>query len=423
MPVNVDWMQAERDRLRWIIRENHRPLPNNPQGLMSRTVVRFGRSISRDRAEAVCNEVLSGLPDDSWMADSHYERIWESNRSNLVASPRRAHVESEQRDIELHPGSERPGDVQFSGLSPKFATEYGGQARWVNVLKMRSFGASQDVATVLPSELSPELLTEVRFGRAVLPSREGLVLPQDYKNHEQRLRLPSGLEAVTKWLRQQDILASPSDPGRVAERLLASLGGLRMSRLLAHKETLELLDKMARSIRTVSGDGTQETQEEVPDRVARSQEWRALIRRRNQLEPHGAVKLDHFVKAGALKLGLSVKCTTCGKLNWYGLSDLDVRVTCDRCVEDFDFPQGRTRSETPPVGVPGGWALRCSQLRSRRVRDHPRTPRLQQFVERRRSYVRDEVSIFSLQDYRRRLTSRCGIEGRAIRGSTMNRSS
>jgi hypothetical protein len=38
--------------------------------------------------------------------------------------------------------------------------------------------------------------------------------------------------------------------------------------------------------------------------------------------------------------GLALACPNCSKENWYGLNELRNQVTCQQCLESFDFPQG-----------------------------------------------------------------------------------
>ena len=69
--------------------------------------------------------------------------------------------------------------------------------------------------------------------------------------------------------------------------------------------------------------------------------------------------LDRFVETGALKLGLSVSCPNCQKKNWYGLDDLAEKVSCERCLKEFNFPQGNSNKPqwkyrvAGPYSVPG----------------------------------------------------------------------
>ena len=124
--------------------------------------------------------------------------------------------------------------------------------------------------------------------------------------------------------------AKPSDPGRIAEQVLASVGGLWGTGLLAEKETLTLLDKMAKSVRRYDSG----TIEEYPDRTVGVKEWTDLISKRSSgpFAHRRAANLDRFIEANVLKLGLEVTCTNCLKRNWYGIDNLGTQLICERCL-------------------------------------------------------------------------------------------
>ena len=167
-------------------------------------------------------------------------------------------------------------------------------------------------------------------------SREGLVLPQQHKDHREYLHLMTGRQAVVHWLGRHGVTAEPSDPGQIADQVLSALGGFWGIYLIADRETLHLLDKMAKSVRKYA-DGTVE---EFPDRTADVREWESLLRRRGYAQFAGELNLDRFVKANILKLGIAIQCPTCMKKNWYGIGNLREQLTCEGCLKSFDFPQG-----------------------------------------------------------------------------------
>jgi hypothetical protein len=167
-------------------------------------------------------------------------------------------------------------------------------------------------------------------------SREGLILPQRYKDHREFLELPLGRDAIIDWLSRRGIEAKASDPGRVADQVLSAVDGFPGAGLLAHKATLEMLDNMAKSVRQRAG-----RIEEFSERTSPVRRWMGLLdRRANEQQLGRRVKLDDFVQAGALQLGLKVQCPNCLKENWHGLAELDTHLTCGRCLSEFSFPQG-----------------------------------------------------------------------------------
>lgn len=149
-------------------------------------------------------------------------------------------------------------------------------------------------------------------------------------------RLLGGADAVIAWLDEHGVKASPSDPGRIAGQILVSVGGVRGTALLADRDTLKLLDHMAKSVRR-HADGTIE---EFENRAIHVDRWKALVHRRTNAGPYRWVSLDAFVKANMLKLGLSVGCPSCLKKNWVGLAAMREQLMCERCLKPFAFPQG-----------------------------------------------------------------------------------
>ena len=65
----------------------------------------------------------------------------------------------------------------------------------------------------------------MRLGETTLISREGFVLPQKFKNHGEYFLVFEGRDAVIEWLKHQGVEAQVAEPGRIADQILASLGG------------------------------------------------------------------------------------------------------------------------------------------------------------------------------------------------------
>ena len=149
-------------------------------------------------------------------------------------------------------------------------------------------------------------------------------------------RLLSGTDAVIAWLGMCGVTASPSDPGRIADQILVSIGGMRGAALLADRDTLKLLDWMAKSVRR----HTDGTIGEFEDRATDVNRWKKLVHERTNSGAFRWISLDAFVKANMLKLGLAVDCPSCLKKNWVGLAAMREQIECERCLKPFPFPQG-----------------------------------------------------------------------------------
>jgi len=183
-------------------------------------------------------------------------------------------------------------------------------------------------------------------------SREGFVTFHHYDHDDSHLELPSPAQAIRSWLAAEGITTVPSDAGRVAEQVIASVGGLNGSHIFREREVITLLDKMARS-RKEWADGSSD---EYEDRTAPVQRWLRVLNP-IQKKAFGRWKLlDRFVENGILQLGLSVRCSFCTQKNWYSLDDVATQLRCARCVKQFPYPQGQSNTTPWEYRVVGPFA-------------------------------------------------------------------
>lgn len=339
VPINIRWSRNLKQFIRDVVSLNYRPLPGNPNGVMMRTTLEFGRSIGEERAKTLVTQLqLSDMPTGSWLIKLWYDRIWSISRDDYIAQPKRAQVTAKTKDLELNLSESRNGNsVRFSSLSPDFARTYhNSDTGWVNVLRFQEPISNSTSALSLPSDFNPDRTHHLRVGGVLVPSREGLVLTQRFKDHGEYLELLDSRKAIAEWLKQHGVTAEISKSGRVTEQVMRSLDGFWGVGLIAHRETLIMLDNMAKSVRKYS-DGTVE---EFQDRTAKATDWTAMLARRTQDIWSRNATLDRFVEANILKLGLAIQCKHCTNINWYSINDLNELLLCDRCRKEYPFPQG-----------------------------------------------------------------------------------
>jgi hypothetical protein len=359
LPISTRWFQDSRDFMIEFLKDNYRPLPRNSHGVMITPTLQFGRSISEERAMAlVADAGLNTLPDTRWAFKLWYDRIWDDRTDDHVARSEPVRVTAAEADHELTVSEDGEPTIRFPDLAPEFAPQYDdSSARWANVLRLQNYGSDDRFALVLPSSFTEVKDWRPRLGAKAFVAREGFVLPQRYQGMRHYFRLLRGTDAVIAWLREQGVEASPSDPGRIAEQVLVSVGGIRGSALLADRDTLKLLDRMAKSVRR-HADGTIE---EFEDRAVGVDRWKTLVHQRANTGHHRWIGLDAFIKANVLKLGLLIACPSCLKKNWIGLATLGEQLRCERCLKPHAFPQGTLDFDhTPwqyrvvgPFSVPG----------------------------------------------------------------------
>lgn len=336
IPINLAWFVETSPFIAGFIERNYRPLPGNPHGVMIMPTIEFARSIGRDQAEELIKEINSNKDGDARFACKlWYDRIWEQDREDGIVRAQRARITAAERALDLtidQSGSERA--VRFASLSPDFARPHSrGGVRWVNVASFGAYGSHDELALTLPGDC-PDL--RMRLGNSILISREGFVLPQQYKDHREYFHLVTGQEAITVWLEAHDCTVSRSDPGRVADQLFRSLNGFWGAYLIADRETLRLLDEMAKSVRSYPDGRT----EQYPDRAVDVDRWKELVGRRSKKRLGSRLSLEEFIRAGMLRLGLELGCPNCGKKNWVGLAALKDELECERCLAAYKFPQG-----------------------------------------------------------------------------------
>jgi hypothetical protein len=162
--------------------------------------------------------------------------------------------------------------------------------------------------------------------------------------------------------------------------MLEHLGGLWGVHLLADLDTLKLLNKMAGGLRRKHNE--HETVEENFElRTAPLKVWTDLISQRQAKRSLPAMSLEEFTKRNVIRLGLETQCPHCKAKNWNSLTAADYRVTCERCLKPYDFPQAALREHNRnwtyrvvgPFSVPDYGRGSYSALLALRVLDRYRS--------------------------------------------------
>lgn len=343
VPVNSHWLTESRDFIVDLIRNNHRPLPSNPNGVTIGTSLRIGRSLNAELVKESLNLEEADLPSRSLSIQSWYDRVWEFRQDRRVFRRDLSPLVAETRDVDVP--VDDSDTIRVPQLSPPYTkVTRGAGPAWVNVVSPRFYGLGNRFAEAMPSaaidrnrNYPPPGMMDQR------PTREGWLSFQRFAHDQAFFRLLKMDVAVTSWLKGQEIDAVPSDAGRITDRVIEAVGGVDGTHQLANEAVVRQLDKMARS-RTERADGSSE---EYPDRTATYDQLRPMLKAIKDAGFGQTVTLKRFVEMGALRLGLSAKCEHCAKENWYGLNDVAETIQCDRCLRPFTFPQ----SELPPKNI------------------------------------------------------------------------
>lgn len=341
LPVNINWIADCEDLIKSEIRNNFRPMRNNPQGLRHHTIVEFASSIAEETVKSIVTRHLADLPRESYLFKTHYTSIWDQSKENWYVKPTPISVSAANRDTELvvdktsdYVGAER--------LAPAFAEQHGSQARWVNVYRIRpALGELENLALCSPSETQQDALIRSFDTKA---SREGMIALESYKRDRALLLVQDGPTRICEWLKRKEVRAEPSDAGRLTTQVIDAIGGILGTRLLAHAETLHELNRMAagKLIRSDHARGTSE--EDTPPKSSLHAKWAQIMKSRDK-NLWTTAAIEDLTEKRVMKVGLNLRCTHCQATGWFGLSDINYELRCERCLRIFPFPQAQGRHD------------------------------------------------------------------------------
>jgi hypothetical protein len=343
IPIPIGWFEALGDDIYDLLKAQHRPVVGNPNGVMHNATIEFSRSIPKSEAEGLISNLKPGLPAGALVVKYWRNAIWIDHRDDRVHRDRRLKVSAEERRVDLAINDERSLHTTFTTLEPEFSEKYGrGYHRWVNVLRFPNY-TDPPFATALPFNTFDRAWPRLgSTGDAMQIGSEGWVFTQHYKSLGQYVSLLSAGDAITGWLEKLGVKAKLSEPGHIAKQMLEHLGGLRGVHLLADLDTLKLLNKMAGGLRRKSNE-EQTVEETFELRTATVKAWADLISRRRASHSLRANSLEDFTRRNVIRVGLETECPHCNAKNWSTLTAVDYRVTCERCLKPYDFPQAALR--------------------------------------------------------------------------------
>lgn len=339
-PFNIRWISDATGFFWDIIQRNNKPLPGDPDTRLS-TDLHFARSTDIRRVTRILDLTRADKPEGAMVIGGHWTLPDSRVEPARVGRDRPAMLSVKREEVRVVPTTEPGPEVRYHALVPTLAPEFSTESymrgpAWVNVAQVRSHADNTPFAELIPSSAVDEHTPAIPTRRQVqYQTWEGSVTFHDRPHRSASLRLPTMRQAVTGWLTRRGFQPRPSDAGHVANDLIESVGGLGRTRLFADRDTIKFLNNMARSRR---GRGTGE--DEFPERTASIGQVRAFLAKLKKRRPHDDNDLDSFVTAGALRLGVAVKCAYCTKENWYALDDVGSTNRCERCLKSFDFPQG-----------------------------------------------------------------------------------
>lgn len=341
VPVNVHWISECESLIKNEIQDNFRPMRKNPQGLMHRTVVEFASSINEEAAKALVEQHLQDLPSESFSFKTFYTSIWDQSKEDWYVKPTPISVAAAVRETELVIDG-NSDYVAAECLTPTFADRFGGNARWVNLYRIRpTIGEHENRALCSPTEAPSDVFIRSFDTKA---SREGIVALDKFKRDRMLLLVQDGPTRIREWLKGKEVQAQTSDAGRLTTQVIDAIGGINGVGLLAHEETLHELNRMAAGHRVRSDKVRGTSEEETPPKSSKHATWVKIMKSRGEKRWVSA-SIERLTEHRVMQTGLVLRCTHCQAAGWFSLSDLSYELRCSRCLQMFGFPQAQGRHD------------------------------------------------------------------------------
>ncbi|MGO6667968.1 hypothetical protein ACCS43_21795 [Rhizobium ruizarguesonis] len=322
LPIPVQWAEDLSAFAKRFIELNYRPLPGNPNGVMITPHVMFARSIPTEDLESIYHNHFRVEVKGANVRQDWYPALWQPSPSFALREMRPTlSVKTKTFDVLID--SPKP-HLRFEPLHPEFASEYGNNPRWANVVTLRDWGLNDQIATVYPTNHRQGLFTRLNFtSEDLLSTTEGLVLLPADRGLPQSWGLLDGATAIRKWLEEQNVKSFPSDAGRATQQIVQTLGGFGGVAAIAHPAIVKLLNEISRK---------------PGSRSIQHQEFQNRIHNATKDDIWRRHNFETLVQRNAVELGLEIKCEKCSSWSWHPLKDLGYTVNCGLCLKTFPFP-------------------------------------------------------------------------------------
>lgn len=320
--IPLQWLDSLSAFCKGFITKNYRPLRGNPHGVMIRPTVMFARSIPASEIEGLYSAHLRVDVKGANCRQDWYPSIWRPSPGFSFRNTRPT-LSAREKTFDTQFDTEKT-NIRFDSLYPEFAEEYGSNARWANVVRLKDWTHQDQVATVFPCDFRNPKFPKFNIVRNhLLPTTEGFVFFSEYKETQNLWQLADGTTTINAWLTVHGINATLSDAGRATQQIIQTLGGFWGVASFAHPEIVKLLNKISRT--PISPSVQHQRFKNEIENATKGDNWR----HRN---------FETLVERGAVELGLKLKCTKCSSWSWYRLPQLDYEVSCSLCLRRFKFP-------------------------------------------------------------------------------------
>jgi len=339
-PLPVSWAERLRQDCETFIQEAHKERRD--------AAFLCSRSCSFEGMQAFVSS-LRRSADAVITVSNHFPRLWQEwGRHADHAEPQR--VTNRIQLVETHSIG---NVVSIRTTAPPFLKLSGyaaSRGACANVIEALPGGAA-----VIPWQ-SPGMkqVAGPLSGNEMWIGREGVTLLAGEFQRRHTLQRPSPIQIFRSWASALGFELELSASGRTAEQMARALVGRRI-RLFGHEDTLRLFDRLAHG--DLELELTQDADSSKKRRVRMASAPEAHVR-----EVLGRVSggdsaivgnyLKSLIDCHALRLGMRLQCPECLEHTWFGVKELDITLTCARCLQTFPFPQSK-----PPKDA---WAYRVS---------------------------------------------------------------
>jgi len=186
------------------------------------------------------------------------------------------------------------------------------------------------------------MLGEVRIGQ------RGVIVQQHQSPHILHVSPISTNEVIHALLAQAGIEAEPSQPGRYAEQIIKKMGNLQGDcRVFKVRGVRQILDKLGEGSVLTKGNMHDIAMSTTDDKYGRN--WRPelyeklILRYGQQGALHFGNIFDELLDQRIIRPGLTFKCRTCFKEDWYHVSEFTEEYTCRYCFTSQRVKFGSAR--------------------------------------------------------------------------------
>lgn len=336
LAIPIQWVAQLSHFCKNFILRNHRPLPDNPHGVMIHTIIQMPRSISNEEGQKIYDKYLKIKQKDAVVIRYWYPSFWRAPSDSVWSHLRPTLTSSIKRDKSEITGAKN--SISFATLHPDFVQDYSNHYRWVNVVELENKIFNNDIATVFPNNFRDPSFPHFSRSKNILTTTEGFVLFPQYREFREYWQLFNGTTAFIKWFERKNIKAEISPSGKIALQVVKTLGGLNNLAAIAHPKIIRLLNKMAhKQIMIPTNDGGNQPKYYHGTTVQFS-DLKKSLHEINESDLLRNFSIDGLISGNVIRLGLEVKCINCEQWNWYSIDETNYDLKCENCLNNFAFP-------------------------------------------------------------------------------------